>query len=174
MRAVSPRNGGATRGALAGAFAAQTLLLLVGASLEQSGLIPVPRGLRTPVAADPDDPRLIELLPIGVLAVQGGGQVVASRILGFMEVPTTVVTTAYCDVFFDPLLFRAHNARRDRMAATIVLLLLGGIAGGWLSRSEGRMASVLWIAAALKASISVAWLFYRSPPAEREEEDEKQ
>ena len=163
------RGASTTRGALAAAFAAQTLLLLVGAAIEQAGLVPVPQGLRTPVAQDPRDPHLVELVPIAVLAVQGGGQVVASRVLGFLEVPTTVVTTAYCDVFFDPLLFRARNARRDRMAASIVLLLAGGICGGWLSRSEGEMAAVLWVAAALKAGVAVSWLYFEPAGEESEE-----
>ena len=160
-------HGGATRGALAAAFAAQTLLLLAGAAMEQAGLVPVPQGLSSPI--DPRDPHLVELAPIAVLALQGGGQVVASRVLGFLEVPTTVVTTAYCDVFFDPLLFRARNARRDRMAASIVLLLTGGICGGWLSRSKGKMAAVLWVAAALKAGVAVSWLLFDDPREDNEE-----
>ena len=174
QRASTSAGDGATRGRLALSFLAQTVLILIAGTLVQLELVPVPVGLRTPVAANPTDPALMELVPIALLSFQASGQLVASRVLGFLDTPTTVVTTAYCDVVFDRALFRWPNVRRDRMASTIVLLLLGGICGGWLVRSEGRMPAVMWIAAVVKMGVAGMWVFIGRLEEPEREEGEKE
>jgi predicted MFS family arabinose efflux permease len=105
----------------------------------------------------------IELIPLGLLAFQSGGQIVTSRLLGFNEVPTTVLTSVYCDLASDPKLLAPvkENVKRNRRAAAVVGILVGGVAGGWLSRSDAGMSSALWIGGAIKLSIAVAWSFWR-------------
>ena len=94
----------------------------------------------------------------------------ASRVLGFGEVPTTVLTSCYCDLIIDEGLWErvGRNGKRDRRVLAVVLLLLGGIAGGWISRSDGGMGVALWVGFALKVGIVVAWGVWR---VEGEKED---
>ena len=155
---------GLTRGALAGSFFVQTLFMVTAAALVRGEVIPVPVGLVTPAQIDPTDPRLIELVGIGLLAFQAGGQIVASRVLGFNEIPTVVLTSVYCDLSGDPNLFRANNKKRDRRVLAVCLILLGGIAGGWITRSPGGMDVVIWLAAGLKFGMSLTCLFWRRRP----------
>jgi hypothetical protein len=155
------RGRGTTRGALLASFIVQGVLMLVAAGLVQSKAVPVP-------ISGKGDPNFIELLPIGLLAFQGGGQVVASRLLGFSEIPTVVLTSVYCDLGMDKKLLAKKNDKRNHRAGAVVLTLLGAIAGGWINRSQAGMATAMWVAAALKLGIAVAWVFWRGE--EREED----
>ena len=164
MRALGAK--GKTRGALLLSFALQAVLMLIAATLVQTGAVPVPRRIGpvlvdSVTAAGTGDPDFIELLPIGMLAFQGGGQFVASRLLGFGEIPTVVLTSVYCDLGMDEKLLVTENEKRNHRAGAVVLILLGAIAGGWISRSEAGMATAMWIAAVLKLGIVVAWVFWK-------------
>ena len=103
------------------------------------------------------------LVPLALLAFQFGGQIVSSRVLGINEVPTNVLTSLYCDLLSDPLLLvgLGRNKKRDRRLLAIVLLIAGGVVGGWLQRSAAGMSAALWIAAGIKGVITVCWLFWR-------------
>jgi hypothetical protein len=125
----------------------------------QTSLVASPTGLLLP---DPSTVRFLELLPIGFLAFQSGGQIVTSRVLGFNEVPTTVLTSLYCDLMMDARLLAADNVKRNRRVAGAIALLLGGIVGGWLSRSSVGMAASLWLAGAIKIGISIAWAVWKA------------
>lgn len=154
-------HGGRSRGALIGCFTVQAILVIVAAALVESGIVPVPNGIRTPADESPNDPRFIEVVTIAMLAFQAGGQVVTSRLLGFAEIPTTVLTSCYCDIASDVDMLKKDNPKRDRRVISVVCLLVGGISGGWLSRSSGGMASVLWLAAGLKFGILASWIFWK-------------
>ena len=106
----------------------------------------------------------IELLPLAFLAFQSGGQIVTSRLLGFNEVPTTVLTSVYCDLASDPQLLAPlkKNVKRNRRAAAVVTSLIGGIMGGWLSRSDARMSSALWLGGAIKLAIATGWASWKA------------
>jgi hypothetical protein len=123
----------------------------------QAGVVPSPKGV---VNTSTLNPNYYELLPLGFLAFQSGGQIITSRVLGFNEVPTTVLTSVYCDLANDPKLFKADNVKRNRRAAAIVSILAGGIAGGWISRSAAGLSLNLWIAAAIKMGITLCWSFW--------------
>jgi len=86
---------------------------------------------------------------------------VTSRLLGFNEVPTTVLTSVYCDLASDPAILKRDNVKRNRRVAAVLAILIGGIAGGWISRSRAGMSVSLWIAAAIKMVIAVAWSAWR-------------
>jgi uncharacterized membrane protein YoaK (UPF0700 family) len=154
---------GTTRGVLLASFMLQTALMLTAAGLVQGRVVPVPSAHVLTFQGDPD---FIELLPIGLLAFQGGGQFVASRLLGFSEIPTVVLTSVYCDLGMDEKLLAKENKKRDHRAGAVVTIILGAIAGGWISRSAAGMATAMWIAAVLKLGIVGAWVFWR-----REDQD---
>lgn len=82
--------------------------------------------------------------------------------LGYNEIPGVVLTSVYYDIASDSGLFEGvyMNAKRNRRIGGAVMLLLGAVVGGWLSRSSGGMACVLWIAAGLKFCVGVGWLFW--------------
>lgn len=153
-----------SKGTLAVSFLIQSCLILLSAALAQGGVVPT-FGLLTLAEelAKEDIVDLKTLGPIILLAFQFGGQIVTSRILGFNEVPTNVLTSVYCDLFNDPKLFApwAENPKRNRRASAVVLMLIGAIAGGWLARSQAGMSAALWIGGAIKFGIAVAWVFWK-------------
>lgn len=110
----------------------------------------------------------MSMAPLALMAFQFGGQIVTSRILGFNEVPTNVLTSLYCDLLSDPLLLAPFggNVKRDRRVSAVLLMLAGAILGGWLQRSKAGMPAALWIAGAVKMAIAVAWLTWKgkTPP----------
>ena len=145
-----------------GSFLLQSAFMAVAAGLVQAGRVPVPKGVVTPIDIDPGNPFFIDLFPVGLLAFQAGGQIVASRVLGFNEIPTIILTSVYCDVASDKRVLKGGNPKRDRRAIGAGLLLLGGIAGGWISRSETGLGVVFWIGLGLKLGIAIVWSFWKS------------
>ncbi|KKF97122.1 putative membrane protein [Ceratocystis platani] len=153
---------------LAANFLLQAVFMLAVAIITQTGAIPqFRRSAISPHVAlhnGEHDSSWIVLLPVALLAFQFGGQVVSSRVLGFNEVPTSVLTSLYCDLMSDPKLFAplGKNEKRNRRVCAMVMLLIGGILGGWLQRSSGGMPPAIWAAGGLKIIIAVAWLFWKS------------
>lgn len=92
--------------------------------------------------------------------MQSAGQTVASRVLGYNEVPTVVITSLLCDLMMDPKLFLLRNEKRDRRVIAFILTLVGAIAGGWISKATGNIWAALWIIAGLKFFMSVALSFW--------------
>ncbi|KAK8074511.1 hypothetical protein PG997_009174 [Apiospora hydei] len=118
---------------LAASFLAQALLIWTAAALALGGAAPAFGDLELAERMQRDGVLDLRALgPIALLAFQFGGQIVTTRLLGFNEVPTNVLTSVYCDLMSDPLLlapWRA-NPKRNRRAAAVVLMLIGGICGG--------------------------------------------
>ncbi len=129
---------------------------MVAAALVQTHVVPEPHGFTTDTDID-----FMELIPLAFLAFQSGGQIVTSRLLGFNEVPTTVLTSVYCDIASDPKIMAKDNVKRNRRIAAVLCILLGGIAGGWLSRSKAGLSTTLWIAAAIKFGIAAGWSMWK-------------
>ncbi|KAG8676530.1 hypothetical protein FPOAC2_02596 [Fusarium poae] len=105
---------------------------------------------------------------IAILAFQSAGQIVASRALKYNSMPTVVLTSLYCDMMSDAKLFTApltDNAERNRRASGAVLLFLGAVCGGFLSKSWVGFAGALWIAAFLKLCITFAWVLWKPKSA---------
>ncbi|KFY36222.1 hypothetical protein V494_05196 [Pseudogymnoascus sp. VKM F-4513 (FW-928)] len=144
---------------LAASFLVQAILIFVAAALVQRHVVPSPAGYQE---LDPGKVGFIELLPIGFLAFQSGGQIVTSRTLGINEVPTTVLTSLFCDLMSDPHMLARDNVKRNRRVASAVTLLMGGIIGGWLSRSSVGMSAALWLAGAVKVAIAVGWALWKA------------
>jgi hypothetical protein len=120
------------------------------------------------VSPRPEDPRApiqwIQILPITLLAFQAAGQICASRLLAFDEIPTVVLTTLLCDLLVDPKLCArpwSANPKRNRRIAAFLALFLGAMTAGGLSRTT-TLASSLWLAVALKSFITLSWLTWRN------------
>ncbi|KAI1845024.1 hypothetical protein JX265_008392 [Neoarthrinium moseri] len=152
------------KGTLAGSFLVQSVAIFAAAALAQGGVVPAFGWLSVAEElAEERDADLKALGPIILLAFQFGGQICTSRILGFNEVPTNVLTSVYCDLFNDPKLFApwSENPKRNRRASAVVLMLVGAVAGGWLAKSNAGMSTALWIAGAIKFGIAVAWVLWK-------------
>jgi hypothetical protein len=144
------------RSSLVLSFLLQTVLICIAASLVQRGVVP---GLR-PGSTE----AFIQLVPLAMLSFQAAQQSVAARQFGLREIPTTVLTSVYCDLGNDPGLFEPvrSNWPRNRRVASVVMILTGAISGGWLGRSKDGMALGLWVAAGIKACITAGWFFWNN------------
>lgn len=99
-------------------------------------------------------------MPISLIAFQAGGQIVASRVLAFDEIPTVVVTALYCDLLVDPKLTARVNPKRNRRVGALLAFFFGAMTAGGLSKLTG-MASSLWLAMGLKLAITLAWIVWK-------------
>lgn len=158
MRAFGNRK----RGTLTISFAVQALFVFIAAAIIQGNAIP--HDLNDQPTSGP---MFLELIPIAILAFQFGGQIAASRGMGFNELPTVVLTSVYFDIASDPGLTDGvtKNVKRNRRIGSVVAIVVGAIAAGWLCRSDAEMQSALWISGFLKACMAVAWTMW--PVAEK-------
>ncbi|KAG8159366.1 hypothetical protein KVR01_011027 [Diaporthe batatas] len=158
---------------LAGSFFIQSAFIITAAAVAQSGAVPAfgMRSLGTALAHErlaSYETEAMTLLPVALLAFQFGGQIVTSRVLGFNEVPTNVLTSLTnvyldCDLFSDPLIIApiGKNVKRNRRVVAVLLMVAGGIIGAWLQKSKAGMPAALWIGGAVKMVIAVSWLFWK-------------
>lgn len=107
-----------------------------------------------------DDIDWRQLVPIALLSFQSAGQIVGSRALGLAEVPTVVLTSMLHDIAADPALVSpvTKNIKRNRRVLGFVGILVGAVAGGFISESTHRMQVPLWIAGGIKVCITGAWV----------------
>lgn len=164
----SRRVGAKAKATLAGSFFIQSAFILIAAAVAQAGTVPAfgMKSLGTAAAHErlaSYETESMTLLPVALLAFQFGGQIVTSRVLGFNEVPTNVLTSLYCDLFSDPLIIApiGKNVKRNRRVVAVLLMVVGGIIGAWLQKSKAGMPAALWIGGAIKMVIAVAWLGWR-------------
>lgn len=142
-------------------FGLQTAALIVAASVVQGGIVsPKPEDPRAPIQWN-------QIIPISLLAFQAAGQIVASRLLAFDEIPTVVLTTLLCDLLVDTNLYTrpwSANPKRNRRIAAFLALFMGAMTAGGISKTTG-MASSLWLAVALKSSITLSWFVWKESPS---------
>ncbi|KAL2821487.1 hypothetical protein BJX63DRAFT_218031 [Aspergillus granulosus] len=145
------------RSTLFSSFLFQAALIIIAVALIEADLIPHTEAESHALTGA----RLfLELIPIALLAFQSAGSITSARALGYNEIPTVVLTSVYFDVASDPKVVRdvTGNVKRNRRVGGVVMLLLGAIVGGWLSKSSGGMESALWLSAGLKGVIGIGWL----------------
>ncbi|KAK9324940.1 hypothetical protein V1517DRAFT_316136 [Lipomyces orientalis] len=162
---LSSRIGVRQRRVLCISFFVQGICILISAALIQRNIVPHPSGSGSVLGG-----RLfLELIPLFLLAFQGGGQMAASRGMGFNELPTTVLTSVYYDLASDPRLavWPSQNVKRNRRIGGVVALLIGAIAGGWIFKSKDGLGTALWIAAGLKLAIAIGWCFWKAAKDEK-------
>ncbi|KAK7702810.1 hypothetical protein SLS64_009420 [Diaporthe eres] len=164
----SRRVGAKSKATLAGSFFIQSAFILIAAAVSQGGVVPAfgMKSLGTAAAHERlanYETESMTLLPVALLAFQFGGQIVTSRVLGFNEVPTNVLTSLYCDLFSDPLIIApiGKNVKRNRRVVAVLLMVAGGIIGAWLQKSKAGMPAALWIGGAIKMVIAVCWLTWK-------------
>lgn len=104
-------------------------------------------------------------LVLALLAFAAGGQVAMARGLKIVEITTAMATAAYVDLVVDPNLYGWNNRGRNRRAAFLVTLSLGGFAGAYANKGMGSAFSVL-LSAVLKTIASVAFAFNAGSPRE--------
>ncbi|KAF4554206.1 Hypothetical protein D9617_5g070830 [Elsinoe fawcettii] len=139
------------------AFLVGALLCFISALLVQLGVVPPDAGRTVP------DNNIV-LLPLCLLSISAAGQIVVSRFLGYSELTTVVLTSAYCDLAYDEKLLTApltKNSKRNRRAASMIMTCVGAIAGGFLTYG-GDIAPAIWLAGGLKVLIGFALCFWKS------------
>jgi len=150
--------GARRRGCLMLSFIIQASIIVITAALVQGGVVSS--------ALDDDASRSLtrwdQEAPIVLLSLQSAGQIVASRALGFNEIPTVVITSLLCDLMADPKLFLLQNEKQDRRVIAFVLTLVGAVVGGWVTKATGDIAPILWLAAGIKFIVAFAWGFWRT------------
>ena len=158
----SRRFGGLRRGTLTMSFLLQSALILLPAIFVESNVV---EG-RLEHIGDEMDWR--HLIPIALLSFQAPGQCCLCRDLSLLEVPTLVVTTVMYDFASDPKLHAPlkQNPVRNRRFVGFVMIMLGAISGGWVTKKSGHIMISLWTTAAVKAVIAIAWIFW---PAKAED-----
>ncbi|KAJ5989748.1 hypothetical protein N7499_010281 [Penicillium canescens] len=150
--------GARRRGCLMMSFMLQTSIIILTAGLVEGGAISSALGDRLAQTAPPWD----QEVPIVLLSIQSAGQIVASRALGFNEIPTVVITSLLCDLVSDPKLFLIRNQKRDRRVIAFVLTLLGAIIGGWVTKATQAISPTLWLSAGIKAVVVLAWGLWKA------------
>ncbi|PWY92819.1 hypothetical protein BO70DRAFT_367825 [Aspergillus heteromorphus CBS 117.55] len=136
-------------------FAIQAICLLIAAILVEAQIIfPRPEDPRAPI-------QWMQIVPISLIAFQAGGQICASRILAYDEIPTVVLTALLCDLLVDPDVLAKKNPKRNRRIGAFLALFFGAMTAGGLSK-VASLASSLWFAFALKLAITVEWVFWRA------------
>jgi hypothetical protein len=127
-----------------------------------------------------DKVNYLDLCPIALLSFQAAGQILLSRLLGIVELPTIVLSALYHDVCADLYNIQdswqksktwyefwfVYERRQLKRAACIVALFVGGLSGGWMFKSSIGMQGALWLAVGLKFAVTLAWFFW---PARKDE-----
>ncbi len=145
-----------------------------GSSLDSKGTLR-PASLQNLPSANYRD-----LTAIALLGFQSGGQVCLPRVAGLAELPTNAVSSIYHffmhDLYSVPKWYKDSQTWKEfwinvrvevlRFCA-IAGLFLGGIVGGEIFRSSAGLTGALWLAAALKVAISIAWLFWPAVKIDR-------
>jgi hypothetical protein len=130
-------------------FLIQASTILITAGLIQVGVISTDLESQSQ-----EKTQWIQEVPIILLSLQSSGQIVASRALGFNEIPTVVITSLLCDLMSDPKLFLLRNGKRDRRIVAFVLTLI--------TKATGQIVPVLWLSAGIKMLIVIAWGFWQT------------
>lgn len=148
--------GSQRRSTLTISFIFQAIIIIASAAVVQDGLVEGRLDYIT------NDIEWLQVIPIVLISFQAPGQVCASRQLGYFETPTVVVTTMIYDFGSDPQLFFGWNKNpvRNRRFLGFLGMLLGAMCGGWVTISMGYIHVTLWVAAAIKASIALAWVVW--------------
>ena len=104
----------------------------------------------------------LQAIPIALLSFQSAGQIVASRALSLSEIPSVVVTSLLCDLVSDPKVWAGllSNIPRNRRFLAFFGILVGAVAGGWLTSETGEIQWALWLAAVMKFILVLAWVVW--------------
>lgn len=155
------RIGPKKRGWIAFAFFWQGMLVLIAAILMWSH------------AVSPADIKVLNNRVLGLVCLLSfcyGAQGTTARGLGIAEIPTVVITSAMVDLFGDKNLFKVHNRPRNRRAAFILAIFMGGFIGGW-TYSRVNAPLTVAIAAIIKLLCVPIVLLFKSAAQEKLESE---
>lgn len=145
------------------------MLLLVGILLSVGVL---------PEAKSHDWINFKELATVSLLACQFGAQIHLSRLVDCNAIPTSVLTSVYCDemVALGRRVRGMHADRRGRWErlGAVLAILVGAIVSGFINKANGGFKKTLWIAAGIKAVIVFTLVFWTSCSEDDAEEVNKQ
>lgn len=129
-------------------------MVLVAAAVVEAGVVDGDLGTLASDVLWPSE------IPIALLSFQSAGQIIGSRALNLVEIPSVVLTSMLCDLASDPNLTGplGSNVKRNRRAMAFLGILVGAVVGGFISEGTGKMQVVLWIAGGLKVLIVCAWM----------------
>lgn len=170
-------------------FVVQTSLIIIAAALVTSGVVStkpfIPGTFSSGSNKINDGSNWLDVAPIVILSFEAAGQVCLSRVLSLIELPTIVLSTLYHDYVADTLTYRqlwrqsdgvrdfifVKGRRQNKRLASICALFLGGVVGGEMYKSRVGMAGALWLAAAMKASVTFAFAVWRREKTDEDTED---
>lgn len=152
----SRRFGPVRRGTLTASFLFQSTLVFISGAIVQAGRVD---GALDTITSEI---QWKSEIPIALLSFQSAGQIIGSRVLNLSEIPSVVLTSMLCDLASDPQLVGGWktNIKRNRRALAFVMILVGAVAGGFISEGSGKMQIVLWVAGGLKVLITGAWILW--------------
>lgn len=168
-------------------FTVQTILILVAAALVTSGVVStypfIPGTFSSGSHRTSGGRNWLDVIPIIILSFEAAGQVCLSRVLSLIELPTIVLSTLYHDYVADTLTYRqlwrqsssisdfifVQGRRQNKRLASIIALFIGGVVGGEMYKSKAGMAGALWLAGAIKGTITIVFAFWRK---QKNEEDD--
>lgn len=146
-------------------FFAQACLILVSAGLATGNVAPTDTWRMSSTRAEED---IDIIVPIPALAFSFGSQIATSRLLGYNELPTTVLTSTYADLAGDANFFTWNNVKRNRRLAAAILQLAGAIVGGWIQRSPPGQIVVYWLGGGVKILVALGVFFFMKPVKPKE------
>lgn len=146
-------------GYLFGSFFIQSIFLITGASIIQSGIVPERDALNQD-GSYYSIIRFKERIPVALVSFQFAAQLIHAQTLGADYIPTVVLTSVYMGICRDKDFFKTDNAKRNKRLIDVVVTVVGAIAGPWMVRSSAGLAGVFWISAGIKMMIAIAWLFW--------------
>ncbi|KAK3172869.1 hypothetical protein OEA41_006194 [Lepraria neglecta] len=148
--------GSLRRGTLVTSFLIQSVLIFISAAIVEAGVV---NGNLNTI---PSDIEWTSEIPIAFLSFQSAGQIIGSRTLNLIEIPSVVLTSMLCDLASDPKLTSSwkDNIKRNRRALAFFGILIGAVAGGFIAEGSGKMQTVLWIAGGLKVVITGSWMLW--------------
>jgi uncharacterized membrane protein YoaK (UPF0700 family) len=157
---VSRKLGELKRSTICYSLAVQAVICVAAAIMVETNVVPRGAGEMLPK-------NCIVLIPLSLLSFQSAGQIVISRYLAYVEIPTIVLTNAYCDLLMDPMLFFApitQDVERNRRALSALTMLAGAALGAFFTR-DGSTAMALWVVAAGKIVLVGVWLVWPGRPS---------
>lgn len=172
-------------------FVVQTSLIIIAAALVTSGIVStkpfIPGTFSSGSNKIEDGRNWLDVAPIVILAFEAAGQVCLSRVLSLIELPTIVLSTLYHDYVADTLTYKhlwresdsvrdfifVKGRRQNKRLASIVALFVGGVVGGEMYKSKVGMSGALWLAAAIKATITFSFALWKKEKTDSDEDLEK-
>lgn len=144
------------RGTLVLGFLLQSSMIILAAAIMQAGL------LNGDLASINDDIYWRSEIPIATLSFQAAGQIIASRSLILSQIPAVALDSMLHDTSADPKMLShlQESVKRNRRLFAFFSILVGAVAGGFISEATGMVQMPLWIAGIIKVVITLAWMVW--------------